>query len=212
MPEYYTIMDCRRGIAAHQHTSVSRRCLLLEETILKDKQIDHCARDIGIGNIEHRTEEVAIATNEEAKEVGAAIPLEEWQVHHIDDLTHQQSAILRVEQETIENAVDHIANRTSEDKHSAHNDTRRHLAATLEQVVDTVDDGANHTDTEEAEDELTPVDTAIGRTELHTEGKAIILNIAEVEPREYLDALTHLQIEVNKHLNNLIDNDQQQHP
>ena len=169
---------------------------------MEEQQVDNSNRDICIGNIKHCAEEVTILTHQEAKERGATIPLEQGEVYHVDYIAHKEASILCIKQPAVKHTVDHVAYSTRQDKHSAHEDTHRNPTA-LQQFIDAVDDSSDHNQAEEAQGNLTPY-----ATELHAVGKARVLDIAEVEPREDGIHLTHLHIGVNKHLDNLVENDE----
>ena len=183
------------------------RAILLEKLILEDEQVDHSYRDIGIGNIKYRTEEVAIPADKEAEHLGTVLPLEERQVYHIYNLAHEQSPILSIEKYAIEKTINHIAYSSCQDEHRTYDDTLGHAATTLKEIGDAVYQRTNHNKTEDAQYELTPINATIGTAELHAKGKTIILDIAEVKPTKDLNLVAHLKVEVNKHLNNLVDND-----
>jgi hypothetical protein len=100
---------------------------LFEEFILEYQQVDNCHRDIGIGDVEYRTEEVVIGSNKEAEPRWAAIPLKEWQMNHINYLASEEACALRLDEEAIEHTIDHISDSTCQDKHSAKYHTLWHL-------------------------------------------------------------------------------------
>ena len=67
--------------------------LILEESVVKYQQIYHCARYVGVGQIEYRAKEVVVVINQEIKPARNAIPLEQREVEHIYHLTHHKRTI-----------------------------------------------------------------------------------------------------------------------
>ena len=57
------------------------------------QQIDHCARYIGIGQVEYRAKEVVVVVHKEVQPTWYAIPLEQREVEHIDNLAHHKGAV-----------------------------------------------------------------------------------------------------------------------
>ena len=49
-----------------------------KELILKQKEIYGATSNAAVSKIEHRTKEVAIATNKEVEEARTVLPLKEW--------------------------------------------------------------------------------------------------------------------------------------
>ena len=181
--------------------------LLVEELILEDEQVDNSARDIGVGDIEYSAEEVAIMTHKEAEEVGGVLPLEERQMYHVDNPACEEACALLLDKEAIEGTVDHIAYGTGEDKHRTDNNTLRHLRALVDKVAYAVDKSANHHHTEEAQHNLAAI-----AAELHAEGEAWILDIAEVEPWKDLYRLAHMKMGVHEDFHHLVEGDKQRGP
>lgn len=181
--------------------------LLVEELILEDEQVDNSARDIGVSDVEDSAEEVAIMTHKEAEEVGGILPLEEWQMYHVDNPACEEARALLLDKEAVEGAVDHVTYGTGEDEHRADDNALGHLRALVDKVAYAVDKGTYHHHTEEAQHNLATI-----ATELHAEGEAWILDIAEVEPREDLYRLAHMKMGVHENLHHLVEGDKQRGP
>ncbi len=143
----------------------------------------------------------------ETKEVGGTLPLEEWQVYHVDNSTCEEARALLLDKEAVEGTVDHIAYGTCEDKHSTNDNTLGHLRALGEEVAYAVDESTNHHQAEEAQHNLAAI-----TAKLHAEGEAWVLDIAEVEPWEYRYGLTHMKMGVYQNLDKLVEGDKQDGP
>ena len=166
---------------------------------MEEQQIYHRHRDVCVGQVEYRTEEVVVVVYKERQPVGHAIPLEEREVEHIDHLTHQECAVTLAEcsngerrrsreYHSVEHRIDEITHRAGQNQCQAHNHTTRRLALGAVEVVNIVTQKSNHHHAKEAEQELAPVDCA-RCVELHTECCAVVLHEVKVEPGQNLDAL-----------------------
>ena len=60
---------------------------------MEEHQIYHRHRNVRIGQVEYRPEEVVVVIHQERQPARHAVPLEEREVEHIDHLTHQERAV-----------------------------------------------------------------------------------------------------------------------
>ena len=187
---------------------------------MEEQQIDHCARDISVGQIENRAEEVVVVIDQEREPLGAAVPLEEREVEHIDHLTHQECAVTLAqrrhregcrggEDHAVEHRIDQITNRTGKNQRQADEYAARGATLGACEVVDVVTQRTDHHHAEEAQHQLAPVDSAT-HFESHTERRAAVLDKVEVEPREDLDRLVEAHRGLNPNFQDLVEQEQHQ--
>ena len=168
-----------------------KKVLFVQEFELEQQQIDHRHRNIGIGKVKDRPEEVVVVIDQERQKIGAAIPAEEREVEHIDHLTHHRIGIVAAkvchgergrfrEDQPIEGRVEDVAHRTGKDQCAADQDP---LGCVL-LARKAHHDPRNHGREDDAEDpqrQLAPI-VALARSNAHTKCRARVFDEAQLEP------------------------------
>ena len=63
--------------------------LVVECAPVENEQIDCRYTDVGVGQVEYRSKEIVVVVHQKIEPRWHVVPLEEWEVEHIDHLTHQ---------------------------------------------------------------------------------------------------------------------------
>ena len=85
-------------------------------------------------------------------------------MNHIYNLTHKETSILRIEEQTIKHRVYHISYGSCKNKHRTSDNTHRRSITALQEVADALYQTTNHHYTEDAQNKLSPIYSAISRT------------------------------------------------
>ena len=172
--------------------------------MLKQKQIDDCHRDVGIGQIEDRAEEIVVAVDQKPQQAGYAVPLEQREIEHVDHFAHHKPGVvppelsLRVgrrfgEDQSVECAVEDVAHGAGEDQREADDHSLGRVLAF----------GA------EAQQQLAPVE-ASARGDVHAEGRAVVLDEPQLEPvGEDDDRLVEVHMGLDPDFERLVCDEQQ---
>ena len=196
--------------------------LLAQEFVLKQKQIDDGDGDIGIGQVEDGPEKIVVAVHQEVQEPRYAVPLEEREIEHVDDLAHHEPGVVSAEmcdrigrrlreEQPVERAVDDVAERSRHDQRQADDDSLGGVFAFVEEVVHQPADESDHDDPEDAQQQLAPVE-ASARGDVHAEGRAVVLDEPQLEPvGEDDDRLVEVHVGLDPDLECLIRDEQDQH-
>lgn len=125
---------CKSNTFSHSPTIFTKKNLLAQEFVLKQKQIDNGHGDIGIGQVEDGPEKVVVAVHQEVQEPRYTVPLEEREIEHVDDLAHHEPGVVPAEmcdrigrrlreEQPVERAVDDVAERSRHDQRQADDDS-----------------------------------------------------------------------------------------
>jgi len=188
--------------------------------VLKQKQIDDCHRDVGIGQIEDRAEEIVVAVDQKPQQAGYAVPLEQREIEHVDHFAHHKPGVvppelsLRVgrrfgEDQSVECAVEDVAHGAGEDQREADDHSLGRVLAFGAEVVHQPADESDHDDPEDAQQQLAPVE-ASARGDVHAEGRAVVLDEPQLEPvGEDDDRLVEVHMGLDPDFERLVCDEQQ---
>ena len=194
--------------------------LFAEEFILKQKQIDCRHGDIGIGQVEDGAEEIVVAVHEELQQARYAVPLKQREIEHIDDLAHHETGVMASElrhgegsrfgeYEPVEGAVEDVAQRPGDDQRQADEYAFGCVSACPVKVHHEPTDGSHHRDPEDAQHQLSPVETA-PRGDVHAESRPVVFDEAQLEPvREDDDRLVEVHVGLDPDFERLVCEEQQ---
>lgn len=193
--------------------------IFVEESELEEQQVDGGNRNVDIGQVEDGSEEVAAAVDQEVEPRRAVCPVEEREVEHIDHLPHQEGGIGAAEfghlrrggcreDQSVEGAVEDVADGSGQHQRQADNGTRGGLHA--DQAVDEPNQEAAQPHAEEAQGDLSPIHrSAFG--DLHAEGGTVVFDEAQLEPvGDEDDGLVDGQVGLDPDLQCLVGYDQQE--
>ena len=197
---------------------VSSSGLLIQVFVVENQQIDHRNRDITVREVEDRTEEVVVAIHQEREPLRTTVPLEEGEVEHIDHLAHHKAGIRATEMghahrrrgreaEAIEGRVEDVAHCACQDQRQADQHALGGLLKAI-QVVDQVGDTARGRNTEQAQNQLTPI-VAVARHQTHAERGTRIFDEAQLKPiGKDRDPLSEREVGLDPNLKHLVGNQQ----
>ena len=66
--------------------------LILEEFVVEDEH-NYRYRDVGVGEIEYRPEEIVVFVDEEREPLRDALPAEQREVEHVYDFAHEKRGV-----------------------------------------------------------------------------------------------------------------------
>ena len=121
--------------------------LLVKEFILKQKQVDDGDGDVGVGEVEDRAEEIVVAVDQKPQEARHAVPLEQREIEHVDDLAHHEAGVVAPEcgdgvrrrcreQQSVECAVEDVAHGAGEDQGQSDDNASGRILAVVYQAAD----------------------------------------------------------------------------
>ena len=124
---------------------ICEKNLLVEKLVLEQKQINDCNRDICVGQIEDRAEEVIVAVDQESQHTRHAVPLEQREIEHVDDLSHHESGVVAAEfgdgigrrlreQQPVAGAIDDVAQGAGQNQRQTHEYSAGRVGAAAGQV------------------------------------------------------------------------------
>ena len=170
---------------------------------LEKHQVEGAAGDAAVGDVEDGPEEdhVAAAPDGEVRRQGG---VDQREVEHVDHLAVEERRV--VENEPVEHRVDLVADGSGKDRGEAVEHAFRRVGP-LQQLAEIHDDNGDEREAAEAQRKL-----AEPFAELQAEGHAVVLDEEDLEPRpEHGDALPDGHVRLDQDLDDLVDDEQQDH-
>ena len=220
VPVFSGIAVCKGNTFFRIRNSFSEKNLLVEELVLKNKQIDYGYRDVGIRQIEDRSEEVVVAVDQKPQQPRHTVPLEQREVEHVDDLPHHEPGVMASElrdgvgrrfgeNQPVEGAVEDVAHGSGEDQRQPDDHAFGRFRAFPDQVQEQPSDESDHHDAEESQKQFAPVEAAAG-VDVHAECGSVVLDEPQLEPvGADRDRLVEVHVGLDPDFERLIRNEQQ---
>ena len=215
-------LRCAKVILFSESTTLfSKKNLLAEKFVLKQKQIDYGYGDVGVGQIEDGAEKVVVAVYQEAQQARHAIPLEQRKIEHVNHLAHHESGVMAPElrhgvgrrfgkDHSVEGAVEDVAHGSGEDQRETRDHPLGRILALAGEVVHQPADESDHHDPEDAQQQLAPVEAA-ARGDVHAEGRAVVFDEPQLEPVGHdHDRFVEVHVGLDPDFESLVCDEQQQ--
>ena len=185
---YSCLLDTHIEITPHQENAFCSAVKALKTggIILAD--------EVGLGKTIEAGLVLKYMIDSGAKKIMLTMPAslrKQWEVEHINHLTHQECAVTLAqrrhregcrggEDHAVEHRIDQITYRTGQNQRQADKYAARGATLGACEVVDVVTQRTNHHHAEEAQHQLAPVDSAT-HFESHTECRAAVFRIRQVQ-------------------------------
>ncbi len=194
--------------------------LFAKELVLKQKQIDGRNRNISIGQIENRTEEIIMAVDQKTQYVRHAIPLKQREIKHIHHLAHHETGVMSAElrhfvggrfrkDQSVESAVQDVAQGSGQnERQSEDNAGRRLFLFVAHHAANQPDEETDQSDAKQSERQFSPIESAGGR-QVHSERGSVVLDEPQLEPiRKDDDRFVECHVGFDPDFQGLVGNEQ----
>lgn len=175
---------------------IKRRHILGQFLVLEQDDIEHRSGYERIGQIEYRSEEHKRVSCPRSP-IGPS-GLDDRKIEHVDDLAEEK--VTAIEDHTIENAVDEIAQSASKDEDPSPDKATRKTSA--DDIIDEITKSDNSKQSEQRKEHLAAKSNA--------KSHAVVLDKTKVEPLEDLDIGAVADVDANSILDKLVGHNEQQ--